>query len=91
MILTHDQKEIIESFIPSITVSQHKAHYRVLGLEEKNRPSDEDVKKAYYALCLLYHPDKQLGKDEWQKEAAKNTFERIQEAYDTLSVNQGKT
>lgn len=91
VILTRDQKEIIESFIPSITVSQHKAHYHVLGLEEKNRPSDEDVKKAYYALCLLYHPDKQLGKDEWQKEAAKNTFERIQEAYDKLSVNQGKT
>jgi len=89
-VLTSEQKEMIKSFIPSITVSRNKERYRTLGLKEKSCPSDDDVKKAYYSLCLLYHPDRQSGKDGWEKEAAKNTFERIQEAYETLSENSGQ-
>jgi len=86
-ILTSEQKKNIKSFIPSITVNPNKEYYRILGLRESARPSDEDVKKAYHALCLLYHPDRQSRKDGWEKEAAKNTFERMQEAYEKVSGN----
>jgi curved DNA-binding protein CbpA len=49
-------------------------YYRILGISE--RASDEQVKRAYRRLVLIYHPDKGWRDDEM--------FKLITEAYDTL-------
>jgi DnaJ-class molecular chaperone len=52
-------------------------YYTLLGISEK--ASSEEIKKAYRALQLKYHPDRNIGNDE----ALKMT-QKINEAYDTL-------
>ena len=54
--------------------------YEVLGVEKG--ASDSDIKKAYYKLARENHPDK-VGSDK-REEATKN-FQKIGEAYETLS------
>jgi hypothetical protein len=50
--------------------------YKTLGVNKDATPAE--IKKAYYALSLLYHPDKTRGGDDtMQKE--------VIEAYETLS------
>jgi DnaJ-class molecular chaperone len=52
-------------------------YYTLLGISEK--ASSEEIKKAYRALQLKYHPDRNIGNEE----ALKMT-QKINEAYDTL-------
>ncbi|MGE0528823.1 MAG: DnaJ domain-containing protein [Bdellovibrionales bacterium] len=39
----------------------------------------EELKKAYYRLAMLYHPDRNLNRD------TSETFQKIREAFETLS------
>ncbi len=52
--------------------------YITLGLP-KNATQDE-IRERWKRLMLLYHPDKQLGEEEWVSERAK----KVNEAYSTL-------
>lgn len=52
--------------------------YITLGLP-KNTTQDE-IRERWKRLMLLYHPDKQLGEEEWVSERAK----KVNEAYSTL-------
>jgi curved DNA-binding protein CbpA len=36
-------------------------YYAILGIAEDATP--KDIKKAYYAKAVIYHPDKQTNKD----------------------------
>ncbi len=56
--------------------------YKVLGLDKS--ASDSEVKKAYRKMAIKHHPDKfaQMG-EEYQK-AAKEKFQKIQEAYEQI-------
>lgn len=47
--------------------------YKILGITEK--ASDEEVKRAYRAMAVKYHPDK--GGDAW-------VFEQVREAYEAI-------
>ena len=49
-------------------------------LEIKKNASSNEIKKAYRALTLKYHPDKNQG-----DEAAKEKFHDVADAYEVLS------
>lgn len=53
-------------------------YYSVLGLTRTAK--QDEIKKAYRKLALLYHPDKNPG-----DKAAEDQFKKVSEAYDVLS------
>jgi DnaJ domain len=59
---------------------ENLSHYGVLGLERGS--SVEDVKFAFRALSILFHPDKCKDDD------ATEIFRKLREAYDVLSCDE---
>ncbi|XP_012839944.1 PREDICTED: dnaJ homolog subfamily B member 6-like [Erythranthe guttata] len=53
-------------------------YYNILKVNRN--ASDEDLKKAYRRLAMIWHPDKNANKQEAQAK-----FKQISEAYDVLS------
>jgi DnaJ like chaperone protein len=69
--------------IESMFVKKTDWAYKVLEIE--SNATDDQVKKAYRKMALKYHPDKvsYLGED--VQLAAKEKFQKVSEAYDTIS------
>ncbi len=61
--------------------------YRILETEPS--VSDEDLKKAYRRMAVKYHPDKvsQLGEE--VQRAAKEKFQKVQDAYEHIRKQRG--
>jgi len=61
--------------------------YKVLGILKEC--TNDEVKKAYRKMAVKHHPDKfsQLGEE--QQLAAKEKFQKIQEAYETIKKERG--
>ena len=57
-------------------------YYKILGVNKSS--SAAEIKKAYRKMAVKHHPDKfnQLGEE--QQKAAKNKFQKIQEAYEHI-------
>ena len=55
----------------------------VLGLDD-DKPTQSQLRKAYYRRALLYHPDKQKQKTKEEKEDAKRKFQAVSLAYAIL-------
>jgi molecular chaperone DnaJ len=55
---------------------QKRDYYKILGVSKQ--ATDEEIKRAFRKLALIYHPDKNENKDDKQ-------FKEISEAYETLS------
>ena len=68
--------------IKSLFYKDTSSYYKVLGIEES--ASNDEIKKAYRKMAVKHHPDKfnQLGEE--QQKAAKNMFQKIQEAYEHI-------
>lgn len=73
--------------IKAMFLKSTDSHYKILEIEKK--ATDEEVKKAYRKMAIKYHPDKvtHLG-DEFQK-AAKEKFQKVQEAYEKIKKERG--
>ena len=59
--------------------SKKQDYYEILGVTKS--ASDAEIKKAYYKLARIYHPDKAQG----DKKVAQEKFKLISEAYAILS------
>ena len=64
----------------NIPVSQLKAYFAILGLEEG--ASDQEIKRAYHNLALQHHPD--LPKNADRVEEFETMMARINEAYEKI-------
>ena len=61
--------------------------YKVLGVNEG--ATNEEIRAAYLSLVKKYHPDKYTDPD--MKQLANEKLKEINEAYDLLTKNPGKT
>jgi len=55
-----------------------KDYYAILGVSEQ--ASREEIRRAFRKLAMKYHPDKNLGNEQW----AEGKFKEINEAYAVL-------
>ena len=73
--------------IKNMFVKSTDSAYIILGVDRN--VTNEEVKKAYRKLAVKYHPDKvgYLGDD--IKKKAKEKFQQINEAYETIKKERG--
>lgn len=61
--------------------------YKILEIEPK--ATDEELKKAYRKMAVKFHPDKVASLGEEFQKAAKEKFQRVQEAYENIKKQRG--
>jgi DnaJ like chaperone protein len=73
--------------IKAMFIRDTKSAYRILEITPD--ASEEDIKKAYRKMAIKYHPDKvsHLGED--IQKAAKEKFQQLNAAYDTIKKERG--
>jgi hypothetical protein len=63
-------------------------YYQVLDVDQD--ASDEDIKRAYKRLALLWHPDKYKESSEIEKRVYEECFKLIANAYESLQNKSGR-
>ncbi len=80
-----EEKKQRQKFMQNYTRMMQQNFFEILGT--KTDATDEDIRRCYVVLAKVYHPDRlqqdQLSLDLEQK--ANALFQRISEAYETLS------
>ncbi len=73
--------------IKSMFVKSTDSDYKVLGITKS--ATNEEVKRAYKKMAIKYHPDKvsYLGED--VQKAAKEKFQKVNEAYENIKKERG--
>lgn len=73
--------------IKAMFIDDTNSAYKILEIDSK--ATDEEVKKAYRKMAVKYHPDKvsHLGED-FQK-AAKDKFQKVNDAYHKIKKGRG--
>ncbi len=61
--------------------------YKILEIETSI--SDEEVKKAYRKMAVKFHPDKVAALGEEVQKAAKEKFQKVQQAYENIKKQRG--
>ncbi|KAG2430256.1 hypothetical protein HXX76_010354 [Chlamydomonas incerta] len=64
--------------------SDFLGYYRVLGLQDAEAVSSDDIKQAFKQQALLLHPDKHVGAADEAQRTVLVQFQKLQIAYDTL-------
>jgi len=73
--------------IHAMFVGDEDAAYKILEIEKS--ATDDEVKKAYRSMAVKYHPDKVAHLGEDVQRAAKEKFQKLQEAYETVKKQRG--
>ena len=60
-----------------------------LILEVDANATDEEIKKAYRKMAVKYHPDKVANEGPEVQRAAKEKFQKLQDAYDNIKKKRG--
>jgi DnaJ like chaperone protein len=58
-------------------------------LEIHNSASDEELKKAYKKMAVKFHPDKVSHLGEEYQQDAKEKFQKVQQAYESIKKQRG--
>lgn len=61
--------------------------YKALGIDKQ--ATEIEIKKAYRKMAVQHHPDKYAQMGEEHQQAAKEKFQKIQEAYETIRKERG--
>lgn len=61
--------------------------YAILSL--KSSATERDLKKTYRKMAMTYHPDKVASLGESHKKAAKEKFQKVNEAYEKIKESRG--
>jgi DnaJ like chaperone protein len=61
--------------------------YKILEIEPN--ATDEEVKKAYRKMAVKFHPDKVASLGEEVQKAAKEKFQKVQQAYENIKKKRG--
>ncbi|MDP4291686.1 MAG: TerB family tellurite resistance protein [Bacteroidota bacterium] len=73
--------------IKAMFVKDNDAAYRILEISPD--VSDEEVKKAYRAMAMKHHPDRVAHLGEEVQYAAKEKFQKINQAYNDIKKTRG--
>lgn len=68
--------------IQSMFVKSFDNPFKILEITDS--ASDDEVKKAYRQMALKYHPDKVIDLGEEHQNAAKEKFQKVQDAYERI-------
>ena len=60
---------------------------KVLGIDSS--ATESEVKKAYRKMAIKHHPDKYNQMGEEHQKAAKEKFQKLQDAYETIKKERG--
>jgi DnaJ like chaperone protein len=77
-----DAESILAMFRPN-----NDSNYKILGIEPS--ATDEEVKKAYRKMAVMYHPDKVATLGEDVQKAAEEKFKAISQAYEAICKERG--
>ena len=73
--------------IKAMFVAETNSAYTIL--EVSKSASDNEIKKAYRVLVKKHHPDKVRNLGQAAEQAAKEKFQRIQQAYEAIKNERG--
>lgn len=73
--------------IKAMFVKDANNAYKILEIEKT--ATDTEVKKAFRTMVKKYHPDKLVHMDEAYQKGAREKFEKVQEAYETIQAERG--
>ena len=77
-----DADSIFAMFRPN-----NDSNYRILGISPS--ATDEEVRKAYRKMAIMYHPDKVATLGEDVQKAAEEKFKAISQAYEAICKERG--
>lgn len=76
-----------ETSIRAMFVEETNSAYKILEIEKT--ATDDEVKKAYYRMAKKHHPDKVSHLGEELQNKAKEKFQEINKAFDSIKKERG--